>query len=325
MGSESQSYSINNGNQHNENEDDYVISDKIELDFTIHFKMAKNASSKNRKTHKCVFGDSDCNKPLSSNWNSDSEADSVCETEANICSFKLESFEELTHRIKNAENLDRNAIGFSIWFELQITNIAQLQNKNGFGKKSRFDPMKIVHKRPIFKKRKITKFVGLRNEGATCYMNSMLQTLYHIAALRRNVYKIPVGHEAEQKKKADLIEKAKKESEEKQQQKDNDNMSLCEEEPSDLNNKVRGSSSSDDCDEDEDDDLHRQKKKKAIKPPISLELQRLFYQLQTGAESNHQSEYDLNIEDIAKQTSTIEDVDGNDSDCSVFSLQSDTE
>merc|ERR1712228_838589 len=120
------------------------------------------------------------------------------ETEANICSFKLESFEELTHRIKN------------------------------------------VHKRPIFKKRKITKFVGLRNEGATCYMNSMLQTLYHIAALRRNVYKIPVGHEAEQKKKADLIEKAKKESEEKQQQKDNDNMSLCEEEPSDLNNKVRG-------------------------------------------------------------------------------------
>ena len=45
--SESQSYSINNGNQHidNDGDDDCVISDKIELDFVINFAAATNPSS----------------------------------------------------------------------------------------------------------------------------------------------------------------------------------------------------------------------------------------------------------------------------------------
>lgn len=36
--------------------------------------------------------------------------------------------------------------------------------------------------------KKETGFVGLKNQGATCYMNSLLQTLYHIPYFR----KVPV-------------------------------------------------------------------------------------------------------------------------------------
>ncbi|XP_065621464.1 ubiquitin C-terminal hydrolase 12 isoform X1 [Quercus suber] len=39
--------------------------------------------------------------------------------------------------------------------------------------------------------KKETGFVGLKNQGATCYMNSLLQTLYHIPYFRKNVYHMP--------------------------------------------------------------------------------------------------------------------------------------
>lgn len=34
-------------------------------------------------------------------------------------------------------------------------------------------------------------YVGLKNQGATCYMNSLLQTLYFTNQLRKAVYKMP--------------------------------------------------------------------------------------------------------------------------------------
>ncbi|KAI3893575.1 hypothetical protein MKW92_052245 [Papaver armeniacum] len=39
--------------------------------------------------------------------------------------------------------------------------------------------------------RKETGYVGLKNQGATCCMNSFLQTLYHIPYFRKAVYHIP--------------------------------------------------------------------------------------------------------------------------------------
>lgn len=42
-----------------------------------------------------------------------------------------------------------------------------------------------------YNSRRKTGFVGLRNQGATCYMNSLLQTLYTIPQLRSAVYLMP--------------------------------------------------------------------------------------------------------------------------------------
>lgn len=41
-------------------------------------------------------------------------------------------------------------------------------------------PEKLMHD-----SKKETGYVGLKNQGATCYMNSLLQTLYHIPYFRR--------------------------------------------------------------------------------------------------------------------------------------------
>jgi ubiquitin carboxyl-terminal hydrolase 7 len=41
--------------------------------------------------------------------------------------------------------------------------------------------------------RRDTGYIGLRNQGATCYMNSLLQALYHLPAFRRLVYEMPTN------------------------------------------------------------------------------------------------------------------------------------
>ena len=53
-----------------------------------------------------------------------------------------------------------------------------------------------VRKKPepnLFDARKELGHVGLKNQGATCYMNSLLQTLYNLPYFRKAVYQIPTG------------------------------------------------------------------------------------------------------------------------------------
>jgi ubiquitin C-terminal hydrolase len=47
--------------------------------------------------------------------------------------------------------------------------------------------------------KKITGFVGLINEGTTCYMNSLLQTLFLITSYRKAIYSIPISDSEEGK------------------------------------------------------------------------------------------------------------------------------
>jgi ubiquitin carboxyl-terminal hydrolase 7 len=50
---------------------------------------------------------------------------------------------------------------------------------------------------PVYNSRELTGFVGLRNQGATCYMNSLLQTLYSVNAFRKAVYHMPTEEDEE--------------------------------------------------------------------------------------------------------------------------------
>ncbi|KAL3828639.1 hypothetical protein ACJIZ3_017441 [Penstemon smallii] len=45
----------------------------------------------------------------------------------------------------------------------------------------------------LYDSKKETGFVGIKNQGATCYMNSLLQTLYHIPYFRKVVYHMPTS------------------------------------------------------------------------------------------------------------------------------------
>lgn len=44
---------------------------------------------------------------------------------------------------------------------------------------------------PMYDSKKNTGFIGMKNQGATCYLNSLIQSLYHLPTLRKAVFMIP--------------------------------------------------------------------------------------------------------------------------------------
>ncbi|KAJ5992556.1 ubiquitin C-terminal hydrolase [Penicillium sp. IBT 35674x] len=59
------------------------------------------------------------------------------------------------------------------------------------------DPTGVLwHSFQNYDSKKETDMVGLRNQGATCYLNSLLQSLYFTNAFRKAVYQIPTEEEA---------------------------------------------------------------------------------------------------------------------------------
>ncbi|KAL8997736.1 MAG: hypothetical protein Q9169_003065 [Polycauliona sp. 2 TL-2023] len=53
-----------------------------------------------------------------------------------------------------------------------------------------------------YNSKKETGMVGLRNQGATCYLNSLLQSLYFTNAFRKAIYQIPTENDTERKNSA---------------------------------------------------------------------------------------------------------------------------
>eukprot|EP00217_Crustomastix_stigmatica_P013559 CAMPEP_0183795834 /NCGR_PEP_ID=MMETSP0803_2-20130417/5345_1 /TAXON_ID=195967 /ORGANISM="Crustomastix stigmata, Strain CCMP3273" /LENGTH=997 /DNA_ID=CAMNT_0026040337 /DNA_START=433 /DNA_END=3426 /DNA_ORIENTATION=- len=49
----------------------------------------------------------------------------------------------------------------------------------------------VVRQPNHYNSRQETGYIGLKNQGATCYMNSLLQTLFHIPYFRKAVYHLP--------------------------------------------------------------------------------------------------------------------------------------
>ena len=75
--------------------------------------------------------------------------------------------------------------------------LEQIQEQKGNLGASQIRARVVVEKAEsmYYDSRKETGFVGLKNQGATCYMNSLLQFLYNINFFRQAVYHMPTSEE----------------------------------------------------------------------------------------------------------------------------------
>lgn len=88
--------------------------------------------------------------------------------------------------------------GFIVNKELTLTFKVVTDSSNSFSPYQHRNPQNVnikhffdpVHKMNVIKNTS-SCYSGLLNQGATCYLNSMLQSLFHIPAFRKIVYEIP--------------------------------------------------------------------------------------------------------------------------------------
>ena len=100
-------------------------------------------------------------------------------------------------QVKDVDVADESA-GFLVDDTLSISVIVRVLKEDEFREyniRGRQDPNLWLHD-----PKTETGYVGLKNQGATCYMNSLLQSLYHVPALQRAVYKMPTEQESSAKR-----------------------------------------------------------------------------------------------------------------------------
>ncbi|KAI9721698.1 MAG: hypothetical protein M1828_005066 [Chrysothrix sp. TS-e1954] len=110
------------------------------------------------------------------------------------------------HHAQHRFNADESDWGFTKFCELR--NLVQAHNKEGrplvedeAANMTAYvrvvkDPTGVLwHNFVNYDSKKETGMVGLRNQGATCYLNSLLQSLYFTDAFRKAIYQIPTENE----------------------------------------------------------------------------------------------------------------------------------
>ena len=109
--------------------------------------------------------------------------------------FDSKGIYEVSNQAYYRFNEDNNDWGFSCF--VRVVDAEQLIDLNDC---LTFNTTITILSDPIGKRwneqfpwnsRKETGYVGIRNQGATCYMNSMLQSLYFTNILRKAIYQIP--------------------------------------------------------------------------------------------------------------------------------------
>ena len=113
--------------------------------------------------------------------------------------FNIElSFNFLSYKIPKTElqniiyNKNFQTQEIPIPHEIYINDIYDLKNKNNF---NIIFEMLITKNFSELQKIQLSPFNGIYNEGATCYMNSMLQTLFSISPFKKAVFQIPTEKE----------------------------------------------------------------------------------------------------------------------------------
>lgn len=147
-------------------------------------QRTSNSSDRNQDTRSMGFF-LQCNaESESSSWSCNAKA------ELKLLSFKPDQ-EPFVRQIKHLFYSKENDWGFSHfmnWHEI-------LEPERGYIQDDKIVlEVHVVAEAPhgvFWDSKKHTGFVGLKNQGATCYMNSLLQTLYFTNQLRKAVYKMP--------------------------------------------------------------------------------------------------------------------------------------
>ncbi|KAF2754027.1 cysteine proteinase [Pseudovirgaria hyperparasitica] len=125
----------------------------------------------------------------------------------------------VTHTATHRFTVDEGDWGFTRFAELRKLFASSWEDKprpmveNDSAKVTAYvrvlkDPTGVLwHNFLNYDSKKETGLVGLKNQGATCYLNSLLQSLYFTNAFRKAIYQIPTEQEADRSNSAYALQR----------------------------------------------------------------------------------------------------------------------